>query len=719
VSSGAQGLIVIERLAWPQDGLASMLTPSPPWDPTASPSPPPPPPPPAASLPFAGKLEDTTGGDSGGSGRREERGGNFLASGGADEDAFAGVPRSRIVLGVHCYAWSGPGHWSPKQFTSGALKLLLQARDWASGLSLYGEMTAMPPPELSIPFPAAASSSTSASSCLETQLEAEFGWVLDQGVCPVWLSEFGGDANNAMDMEWFHRVCSWLEKKDADFAYWSLNVGPKPQAQGQSGGGGGGGGGEDEAYGLLTNDWRPRWHDKRLRLLRRLTLTAPTPPRPQPPTPLSTTMRATTKATAMFLHRDSDDSGDEDDDEYTEDSAEDSDDDSDDHDGDEDDDEEHDNEYYNRGDKNGTDFRNEDGAQPTAMRMLPRMKLPVPGGEPLLLQGLEAGPPIDWPVRLSLAAFQGCAPRFSGGGGGGQSSSSGSSSGSSGGGSIGLSSGSSGGGRSSSSVLTRDAVCGRIYHCDDDNGGAVVGNEDEEAGEDEEGEGWWCSPLPGPLVPFSENKSHKHNGKRQPPRKEQEEEEGGRHPRSRRGRRRLRSGSKRLPSPRFAWTVLPGCDADPGLDADVVEVASLAYHGLANDVEVLKRSCVLGGFGGFALREGVAYFRASSASSLRTRVQSGHPGTVLFVPQEVRLCRVLERIETPPPCTPTSPLRDAAAAAAAAEEEREEPATRTRLQHRPKLVCVAVDLDEFRGKDAFTGADAKTVESFGFLPAAT
>jgi hypothetical protein len=54
-----------------------------------------------------------------------------------------------------------------------------------------------------------------------------------------------------------------MEKHDVDFAYWPLNVGMKPTpspSDVQS----------HEGYGFLTNDWSPRWHDERLRLLRRL-----------------------------------------------------------------------------------------------------------------------------------------------------------------------------------------------------------------------------------------------------------------------------------------------------------------------------------------------------------------------------------------------------------------------------------------------------------------
>jgi len=64
-------------------------------------------------------------------------------------------------------------------------------------------------------------------------------------------------------------VTAYLKAKDADFAYWPLNVGPKAghgadaataAADGAEGG--------DESYGLLRNDWSPRWPDERLRLLR-------------------------------------------------------------------------------------------------------------------------------------------------------------------------------------------------------------------------------------------------------------------------------------------------------------------------------------------------------------------------------------------------------------------------------------------------------------------
>ena len=80
------------------------------------------------------------------------------------------------------YAWSGPGAWSPKSFTSGLAKALLQARDWASGLSLYGELLG------------------GNAGGLEAQMDKEWGWILDYDVAPVWLSEFGGDLGSGGDM---------------------------------------------------------------------------------------------------------------------------------------------------------------------------------------------------------------------------------------------------------------------------------------------------------------------------------------------------------------------------------------------------------------------------------------------------------------------------------------------------------------------------------------
>lgn len=67
---GLPGLLIVERLAWPQKSLETMLQPTPPWE-------------------------------------------------------AWDVPRDRIVLALHMYSWSGPGSWLPKSFTKGIAKAFL------------------------------------------------------------------------------------------------------------------------------------------------------------------------------------------------------------------------------------------------------------------------------------------------------------------------------------------------------------------------------------------------------------------------------------------------------------------------------------------------------------------------------------------------------------------------------------------------------------------
>eukprot|EP00913_Durusdinium_trenchii_P003110 g2874.t1 len=176
MDAAAPGLLVIERIAWPQNSLREMLSPKPPWE-------------------------------------------------------AWNVPRDRIVLSVHMYAWSGPGAWSPKHFMPGLLRSVFDVVDYVGARALYGEM---------------------GQAALETQMDQDFGFCIDEDLCPVWLSELGCSLDS--ELEWFGK-----ERKDVDFAYWPLNVGPKP-----------GSGADDEAYGILTNDWQPRWADPRLQALRRL-----------------------------------------------------------------------------------------------------------------------------------------------------------------------------------------------------------------------------------------------------------------------------------------------------------------------------------------------------------------------------------------------------------------------------------------------------------------
>jgi len=111
------------------------------------------------------------------------------------------VPRDRVMLSVHSYAWSGPGAWSPKAFTAGVVHGLLSLRDWATGLSLYGEMlgpnnnsyntsgnnnsssNSHCQQQASSSDLAAAASST--TTTLEQQFDKEWGWCLKEDVVPV------------------------------------------------------------------------------------------------------------------------------------------------------------------------------------------------------------------------------------------------------------------------------------------------------------------------------------------------------------------------------------------------------------------------------------------------------------------------------------------------------------------------------------------------------
>lgn len=91
--------------------------------------------------------------------------------------------------------------------------------------------------------------------------------MLEADLCPVWVSEFGADTGNAEEMQWLKAFTQTLAASDADWAYWPLNVGPKPSC------------GSNEAYGMLAPDWRPKdAGDERLELLKQIGLAPKTPP---------------------------------------------------------------------------------------------------------------------------------------------------------------------------------------------------------------------------------------------------------------------------------------------------------------------------------------------------------------------------------------------------------------------------------------------------------
>lgn len=169
--------------------------------------------------------------------------------------------KGRLVLGVHHYSWSGPGRfvpkWSVPKYLSWA-DACLRAVGIISCKN-YGDMD---------------------PSELEAQIRGEWGFVLERNVCPVWVSEFGADLSKPEEMSWLKSFIRILEKLDCDWAYWPLNVGPKP------------GCGQEETYGMLTKDWKPKSKDSdaRLDLLSRIGL--------QPPSRRSDKTKATAKSFA-------------------------------------------------------------------------------------------------------------------------------------------------------------------------------------------------------------------------------------------------------------------------------------------------------------------------------------------------------------------------------------------------------------------------------------
>lgn len=79
----------------------------------------------------------------------------------------------------------------------------------------------------------------------------------------MWVSEFGADLSNHEEMRWLRDFTEVLQDLDADWAYWPLNVGAKPEC------------GSNEAYGMLNpDDWSrvSADQDERLELLGRLGL---------------------------------------------------------------------------------------------------------------------------------------------------------------------------------------------------------------------------------------------------------------------------------------------------------------------------------------------------------------------------------------------------------------------------------------------------------------
>jgi len=164
------------------------------------------------------------------------------------------LPRlqGHLVLAVHHYSWSGPGRWLPYAFMPRALRGALRCVFGACRKPNYGDLGRLE---------------------LLEQLHGEWGFVVEDNICPVWVSEFGCSEGDPKDLEWFQNFTHALQLLDVDWAYWPLFAegGNKPDDGGP------------EWYGTLSESWTPKQAaDRRLALLEDTGL-APEPSSQKPP----------------------------------------------------------------------------------------------------------------------------------------------------------------------------------------------------------------------------------------------------------------------------------------------------------------------------------------------------------------------------------------------------------------------------------------------------
>jgi len=135
--------------------------------------------------------------------------------------------QGRLVLSVHHYSWSGPGRFVPRWYFPNKWQWASETIRFAGLITRtnYGDMD---------------------RDTLKAQIMKEWGSVLEANLCPVWVSEFGANSESEEEMAWFEAFNDVLGELDADWAYWPLNVGPKPSC------------GSDETYGMIGDDWRPK-----------------------------------------------------------------------------------------------------------------------------------------------------------------------------------------------------------------------------------------------------------------------------------------------------------------------------------------------------------------------------------------------------------------------------------------------------------------------------
>lgn len=145
----------------------------------------------------------------------------------------------QLVFGVHHYAWNGPGRYLAFAHNIKGPQVLLKRALRALGIFSQENYGDMPSEEL------------------QSVLREQWGRFLETEQYPVWVSEFGSCGGPSYDLDWFEKFVTYLGSIDADFAYWPLNVGPKPGSTD-----------DYESYGMLSENWTPKPEgDPRLKLM--------------------------------------------------------------------------------------------------------------------------------------------------------------------------------------------------------------------------------------------------------------------------------------------------------------------------------------------------------------------------------------------------------------------------------------------------------------------
>jgi endoglucanase len=95
------------------------------------------------------------------------------------------------------------------------------------------------------------------------QMHRVGGYILTEGIAPVWIGEFGNDTRSADNFgraatpaaRWWNNVEDWLTELDVDWCWWPLNP-TQPRGTVPVTGRHRSGWGDPEPWGLLAPDWR-------------------------------------------------------------------------------------------------------------------------------------------------------------------------------------------------------------------------------------------------------------------------------------------------------------------------------------------------------------------------------------------------------------------------------------------------------------------------------